>query len=218
MPWLWTVENDRYRMDAAPRPAWLAEAAFHGRALDPRAADPAADVELEQVHGPGVADADGPGRYPSCDAAVTRTRGLRLSVRTADCLPVILSDPTPILAVIHAGWRGLVADVIETTLARFPDPRAVQTILGPAIGVCCFEVGDEVAAHFPEAVIRRRPGRRPHVDLAADARRRLAAAGVSPPPAAENAPCTRCHQHLLHSYRGAGGGGGRILTTAALAR
>jgi hypothetical protein len=94
----------------------------------------------------------------------------------------------------------------------------LRALLGPAIGPCCFEVGAEVADHFPEDVRFPRAGARPHVDLFAAAARRLVAAGVDPGGIAAPGPCTRCHQHLLHSHRGSGGGGGRNLAYAAAAK
>jgi len=200
------------RFDPVPG---LAEGGFRGRGLrgDPPLPDPAVAVRLGQVHGVRVAAAEGAGSIPETDGVVTRVPGLLLTVRTADCLPVILAAPKDGVGLVHAGWRGLAAGVLEAAVARFARPGALRAVLGPAIGPCCFEVGPEVAARFPEAVRPRRP--RPHVDLWAVAAARLRAAGLPPEAIHVSGICTRCHQHLLHSHRGSGGGPGRIVAFAA---
>jgi copper oxidase (laccase) domain-containing protein len=131
-------------------------------------------------------------------------------VRTADCLPILLVAERGV-ALVHAGWRGLAAGVVEAALDCFRAPLRAA-LLGPAIGPCCFEVGPEVEARFPDHVIRPRRGR-PRVDLAGRAgeilRSRAPHAEVLGP-----GPCTRCHQHLLYSHRGSAGAPGRILAYA----
>ena len=105
---------------------------------------------LQQVHGANVVVAARFEQPPEADAAISRSPGNICVVRTADCLPILLcaSDGTEVAAV-HAGWRGLVAGVIEATIARLrhaPDDLLVW--LGPAISQAAFEVGDEVRAAF----------------------------------------------------------------------
>ncbi len=197
------------RPDPAP-PGFTAGVA--GRGLRPDAPLPypaEASVWMGQVHGTDLREAGGPGALPACDAVHSRERGLWLTVQVADCLPLLLASPGEGSAAVHAGWRGLAGGVIEAALARFRHPDALTVWLGPAIGPCCFEVGPEVAARFPETARRPGPRDRPHVDLFTAARERLTAGGVPAAAISAPGPCTRCHQHLLHSHRGSGGAPGR---------
>ncbi|MCK9509910.1 MAG: peptidoglycan editing factor PgeF [Pigmentiphaga sp.] len=109
---------------------------------------------LTQVHGVTVYDADAVantlGEAPRADAAISRRAGRVLAVLTADCLPVVLADgEAGIVAVAHAGWRGLAAGVLETTVAAMRGGRSGERLrlrawMGPAIGHNAFEVGDDV--------------------------------------------------------------------------
>ena len=171
-------------------------------------------VRLGQVHGTQVVDATAPGSFASTDGARTHTPNLLLTVRTADCVPVLLAHPSGI-ALLHAGWRGLAAGVLEEGLSGFPDPESVRVVLGPAIRVCCYEVGPEVAAQFPADALRPGPRERPHLDLFHAATRRLVQHGVSPRSIVVAPFCTRCHQHLLASARGSAGGPERIIAFAS---
>ena len=202
-----------------PVPPGVGEFAVVGRASRERPQGPLTRrerVRLEQVHGAGVVPVTAPGYYAGVDGAVTRTEGLVLSLRVADCLPVLLASPTEGVALVHAGWRGLLAGILETALAAFSRPEELSVLLGPGIGPGCFQVGPEVAARFPAETVHGRPGGRPHVDLAAAARLRLVAGGVPRERIAEPGPCTRCHQHLLHSHRGSAGEPGRNLAYAVV--
>ena len=165
---------------------------------------------MNQVHGAHCVRVDVPGEAADCDGMVTRRPGLGLSVRTADCLPVVLTSEKE-AAVCHAGWRGLVKGILESTVALMhSSPKAA--FVGPAIGPCCFEVGSEVADQFPDPHVIRRQGKRSRVDLAAAAESRLRTLGV--PIVDRSRICTRCNQHLLPSYRGSGGAPGRLVTVA----
>ncbi len=116
-----------------------------------RAFLPCDPVWIQQVHGVEVAElAAAPVSPPVADAAVTRTAGVVLTVRTADCLPVLLSDRAgTVVAVAHAGWRGLAAGVLEQTLSAMRvEANAVAAWIGPAIGPDAFEVGPDVWAAY----------------------------------------------------------------------
>ena len=106
---------------------------------------------LRQVHGTDIIEVNRPGRAGTGDALTTVCRGLPLAVFTADCGGVVLEAPGAV-AVVHAGWRGLAAGVVAETadyLELHFRGRVSRAALGPLIGPCCFEVGEEVASLFP---------------------------------------------------------------------
>ena len=111
---------------------------------------PAEPLWLTQVHGIAAVDADQRPKIREADAAFARQPGSVCVVMTADCLPVLLCDRQgTIVAAAHAGWRGLAAGVLESTVAAMKvDPGELLVWLGPAIGPRCFEVGDEVRNAF----------------------------------------------------------------------
>lgn len=144
---------------------------------------------LHQVHGVEVAFVDRADSAvePTADAAMTAQAGRVLAVLTADCLPVLLcrADGSAVAAA-HAGWRGLVAGVVEAACDALGSPdREVLAWLGPAIGAASYEVGGEVREAFVRvdaaaeaAFAPTRPGHWT-CDLYTLARQRLAVRGVS---------------------------------------
>jgi YfiH family protein len=132
-------------------------------------------------------------------------------VITADCVPVLVATHEAI-AAIHAGWRGLAGGVIPAALRALPGVGAgARAWLGPAIGPCCYEVGDEVATQVAAAsdceVVIPGPRGRPHVDVRRAAALQLAASGIDD--VRMLGPCTRCHPELAWSYRRDGQAAGR---------
>ena len=153
----------------------------------------------KQIHSATVLPAH-PGHCGEGDALFGDAPDLALSVVTADCLPVLLVGPRG-LAAVHAGWRGLVGGVIPAALEKLGGAETAW--IGPTIGPCCYEVGEEVAEQFPaETVV---PGPKPHLDLIAAARLQLQ--GVED--VRVLGICTRCAADKLYSYRREGKGVGR---------
>ena len=110
---------------------------------------------LRQFHSDVVQVFDAmPEGSPRADAAITRVPGILLGVQTADCLPILLTDPERcVVAAVHAGWRGTLARILAKALGRLrmefgTPPESVVAALGPAIGACCYEVGPEVAQAY----------------------------------------------------------------------
>jgi hypothetical protein len=180
---------------------------------------------LGQVHGAAVAFAPWEGR-PEADAAVAASPGWLLGIQTADCLPVLLVDPKRrLVAAAHAGWRGTAAGVagraVAALVARGSRPEDLVAALGPGIGPCCYEVGDEVREAFSPsgaAFFRPGPNGRPHLDLRAANARQLADAGLLPEALHHVADCTRCRADLYPSYRRDGRGAGRMISFVGFAR
>ena len=111
---------------------------------------PSEPLWLRQEHGTRVVVHDGSHGFPEADAAVAFEPGRVLAILTADCLPVVLASRDGArLGVAHAGWRGLAAGVIETTIKTLGiPPSELVAWLGPAIGATAFEVGGEVREAF----------------------------------------------------------------------
>lgn len=168
---------------------------------------------LQQVHGTGVLQASQRtcGDHPEADASVTGSSRVACAVLTADCLPVLLCDRAgSTVAAAHAGWRGLAAGVLESSVrAMAVNPGELMAWLGPAIGPGAFEVGPEVRQAFLEAsdvpetadCFRVSASREGHflADLYGLARLRLAAVGVLAVFGGEY--CTYNDASRFYSYR-----------------
>ena len=162
-----------------------------------------------QVHGTAIHVIDretGGGGEPvalEADGQMTALSGVGAMVMAADCLPVALGCESGV-AMIHAGWRGLAAGVLEQgvrALGELAGGEAIEAIVGPCAGGCCYEVGPEVHAAFGGA--RRADG---HLDLRAIAHERLRDAGVGHVRDVE--ACTICDERFF-SYRREGARAGR---------
>lgn len=181
------------------------------------------------VHGRAVAvmtRADLGREPPRVDAVVTRERGLSVSMRFADCAPVVLYDPVrQAIGVAHAGWRGAALNVVEATVQAMvdafgSDPRRMWAGIGPAIGVERYEVRpdivEQVAAACPPGTRLAQPGRngRPHLDLAAAVMAQLQHAGVGMIEA--SGMCTASNTRDWFSHRAENGLTGRFGLVVAL--
>lgn len=172
-----------------------------------RASLPAEPCWLQQVHGIDVVDAASAAPGSAADAAYARVPGRVCVVMTADCLPVLFCDRAgTVVAAAHAGWRGLLAGVLEQTLATMGCPAGtVLAWLGPAIGPDNFEVGDEVRTAFvarnAEAATAFRPAGDGKwlADLYALARQRLSSVGVARVYGGDG--CTFAERDRFFSYR-----------------
>ncbi len=168
---------------------------------------PADPVWLTQVHGNRCVHAEEARSGVEADACVAHAPGLVCAVMTADCLPVLLCDRDgSAVGVAHAGWRGLAAGVIESTVEALDRPAdRLLAWLGPAIGPASFEVGDEVRAAFvtadpaaAEAFVARSRGKW-LCDIYRLARQRLAACGVMS--VGGGGFCTVAERERFFSYR-----------------
>ena len=174
---------------------------------------PAALASCHQVHGVKVwSVAAGPlaggvpaaglaptREEPTCDAMWTDQKNVALAIKVADCLPVSIIGGSVIIN-IHSGWRGAVAGIVARTLDAAPlDPASSIAFLGPSIRVCCFEVGEEVAAQFNDAFVDRHRAVKPHVDIPAFTVDVLTRRGI--PNIVDTELCTRCERSIFHSYR-----------------
>lgn len=164
-----------------------------------------------QVHGAELAIHGGPQQpspfaepgnaIPEVDGHVVAEPGLAALVFVADCLPVALAGPGGV-AMLHCGWRGLAAGIVERGVVAV---AATDAAIGPGIGACCYEVGDEVLAAFADLGEGIAAGRR--LDLAEVTRRLLREAGVEQIESA--GLCTSCESGRFFSHRRDHGRSGR---------
>ena len=154
--------------------------------------EPEQIVFARQVHGTNLIEH--PRReVPEADGHVVRSPGFAPLVFVADCLPVALAGPGGV-AMVHAGWRGLAGGILG---AGAEAVQATSAAIGPGIGPCCYEVGEEVLGAFSDLGEGIAKGRK--LDLPEVARRLLARAGVE---TVESAGlCTSCEEELFFSHR-----------------
>jgi YfiH family protein len=187
---------------------WL----VHGFGL--RDSTPPANVTTaRQIHSDIVLDAAGrPGeRIGDGDSLISNQSGVILAVKTADCVPILLADPTTrSIACIHAGWRGTALNIVTKTIRRLSelwrvDPENLRVAIGPSIGGCCYEVGPEVALRF--GIETAKPI---HLDLPAINEQQLHTAGVSD--VWKSGECTFCLANRFFSYRRENEQAGRMVS------
>lgn len=172
-----------------------------------RARLPAAPLWLNQVHGVDVVDAGEADEGARADGAYTNQSGTVCAVLTADCLPVFVCDQAGTeVALLHAGWRGLLAGVIEAGLRKFRAPASeLLAWLGPAIGANAYEVGADVHDAFVARARRAAEGFAPKaagkwtMDLYRLTRQRLEGRGVREIYGGDH--CTATEPALFFSYR-----------------
>jgi polyphenol oxidase len=186
-------------------------------------------VTTRQVHGNRVAAVDTPdgGRIvPNTDGLVTAAPGVALLLRFADCQPILLYDPERhAVGLVHAGWRGVAQGAARRAVEAMHQtfgtrPKHLVAGLGPAIGPCCYVVGDEVAAamgyalpDWKEAMQLEGEGQW-RFDLPAANAQQLAAAGVRRIEMA--GMCTACNVDEFYSHRAEQGKTGRFAAVAYL--
>lgn len=174
-------------------------------------------VSVKQVHGTESLILDRPVRAGTpfaggWDALVTNQPDTLLTIRTADCVPVLLHDPhRKVVAAIHAGWRGAVAGIVPRTLSvmqqRFrSEPAGVRVVVGPSIGPCCYEVDEPVLRRvrryqYWRSVIRPAGSGKGYLDLRELIQCQALEAGVEQDAVWRVNLCTACHPKLFYSYR-----------------
>ena len=167
---------------------------------------------LNQVHGDTVIHVTQPGIIPNADALVTNTPNLLLVIQTADCVPLLFYDPVQkAVGAAHAGWRGtklnIAGKTVQFMINHFhSDPSNILAFIGPSIGPCCFEVGDEVLTEFDSKYHTSKNT----INLWQVNKDQLLDAGLSSDNIEVSHLCTVCHQSYFFSHRGSGGNTGRM--------
>ncbi len=191
---------------------------------------------------------------PTCkgDGLMTKTPGVLLGIQTADCIPVLICDTKKkAVAAFHAGWRGTVKRIVENGVGKMrvrlrSRPEDLIAAIGPAIGGCCYAVGEEVRSEFgsqfayaeelfsevsdsdpirekyPMLFLTQRPpghsniGPSVHLDLMEANRRQLLDAGLRPDAITVIGDCTQCQNNRYFSYRAEHGFTGRMLSVVGI--
>lgn len=160
------------------------------------------------------------------DAVVSAARGVACGVKIADCVPVLVADrKSGAVLAVHSGWQGTCLDVVAAGVAALRNEIGgageLVAAVGPHIEVCCFEVGDDVAARLGacapdvQAVDRTR-GAKPHVDLRRIVRAQLRAAGLADDAIDDVRGCSKCDAARFFSYRRDRDSSGRLLAAIAV--
>jgi YfiH family protein len=210
-------------------------------------------ITLRQVHSDIIHHVNSEPDAPlTGDGLITATPGLLLGIQTADCLPILLVDAKRrAVGVFHAGWRGTVQRIVEKGVGEMQRwfgsrPGDLKAAIGPGIGGCCYEVGEEVRTKFESQfsyaaklfrevkdsdpvrekypllfLNARAPGHgelppKIFLDLAEANRRQLLAVGVTAKSIESLPLCTSCHTDLLFSYRAEKGKTGRLMGVAGI--
>lgn len=184
---------------------------------------------VRQVHEAVVtiASADRPRPWPTppADIIITDDPQAAVAVRVADCVPLLLAEEAGrVVAAVHAGWRGTAKRAaiaaVEALRERYGvRPERLTAAIGPSIGPCCYEVGDDThqafiaAGHHPRLLDRwfsPRDTGKIHLDLWRATRDQLEGVGVLPMRIHLAGLCTKTHADTFHSYRAAGAATGRL--------
>jgi hypothetical protein len=175
----------------------------------------------KQIHSDIVKDArgvmgkDARGPLAEADALISKDAGVIVGIRTADCVPILLADPSSgAVAAVHAGWRGTAEGIASSAVRSLVeewriDPRHLRAAIGPSIGSCCYEVGPEVAQRF--GIQTSHPV---HLDLPTINEMQLRAAGLSN--IWKSGACTFCAMagegYRFHSFRREREAAGRMVS------
>lgn len=175
-------------------------------------------VSVKQVHGTDALVVDQPVQQGATfeggwDALVTDQPGVMVTVRTADCVPVLLHDPgRRVVAAIHAGWRGAVAGIVPKTVALLVERfgatvERLRMAIGPSAGPCCYEVDEPVLSKLREvcpgweSVVKPVAANKAHLDLRAFVRLQGLTDGLQTERIAMVNACTICQPDVFFSYR-----------------
>ncbi len=171
---------------------------------------------MDQIHSDIIVCAEdlAQGEIPRADAIISGNPDHLLCVRTADCVPVLAwSVDGPLMAAVHAGWRGLASRIVEKTILamRSRGCGEIRAAIGPAIGPCCYEVKPDVAEAL--GVEPGLSGGGPlYVNLWEAARSQLEAAGLDGRGIGVRALCTSCDPGRFNSFRRQGADAGRNIS------
>lgn len=180
-------------------------------------------VVSKQVHGTKIFFAkDMANNLDGFDALMTDQKNVAVAVRTADCLPLLMVDPTKgLIAAVHAGWKGTFQRIAEKAVKKFislgSQPVDIIAALGPCMKGECYEVEEDVALSFEEefpgrAILKKKSKTKWLLNITETNRLQLIAAGLSPEKIDQVDLCTYCRPDLFYSFRREGEKAGRMVS------
>lgn len=182
---------------------------------------------VSQVHGDRIVTIDNPDVRPEevkaqeADAIITNVKGISIGILTADCVPVLFYDrKNGVIAAVHAGWRGTAMKIAKKCVKRMQesfgtDPKDIAAAIGPAIGLCCYKVNDDVVLAVGNIdKVTRACERHWCLDLPKANLLQLEEAGVTDINVSDI--CTSCRTDIFFSHRGEKGRTGRQLSFISL--
>ncbi len=157
------------------------------------------------------------------DSLITATANICITIQVADCVPVFLYDSKKhVIAAVHAGWKGTVKQITGKTVNILIDlygskPGNIFAGIGPSIGPCCYETGENVYNEYINSDIPEKDSIKPsaktgkyYFDLWEANRSQLISSGIKPGHIETASICTKCNNELFYSFRAAGGSTGRF--------
>jgi YfiH family protein len=170
---------------------------------------------VNQVHSDGIVLADVPAEKnrADADAMITNKKGILISVRTADCVPILLYDAkNHAVAAIHAGWRGTFLQIAQKTICRMTQefgthPQNLRAAIGSAIGICCYNVDENFHSQFKNEFGEKIEkffslfSEKIFCDLISMNKFFLTEAGILEKNILASNLCTKCNPHLFFSHR-----------------
>ncbi len=179
---------------------------------------------VKQVHGDRVVDAGTATPDTEADALWTSVPGTAVGVRTADCVPILIEDPKGRVAAVHAGWRGVMSEIVARTIEQLVERGGelgqLRFAIGPCVQRCCFEVDGDLPQRFEasfgaKVVVRAEAKVKPHLDLPLAVVQTLTRLGVPEAHVAVLPQCTMCDARFF-SHRRERGVTGRHLSFITL--
>jgi hypothetical protein len=168
----------------------------------------------KQTHSNHVQYCERGGDMDDTDGIIADKGTCVLSIQVADCIPMFfVQKMTGRFGLVHAGWRGVEKGIAAKALAFF-HPEEIFCLLGPSIQQCCFEIGPEVAAQFPESFQKKGDGDRSFLNLQEAVINQLMEQGVPSHQIKNDGTCTACNRDDFHSYRRDGKKAGRHIAVA----
>lgn len=155
------------------------------------------------------------------DGLITNVKNLPIVIFYADCVPILLYDPAKnVIAAVHAGWRGTVSDIagkaVEIMKNSFgSDPSNIVASIGPSIGPCCFETGEDAKKEFVKSGLEKYIIGN-NIDLQGSNKEKLILRGVKAENITISGFCTKCKCNEFFSHRGCGSDTGRMALIACL--
>jgi len=172
----------------------------------------------DQIHSDNIECIHTPGIFKETDALITSHAGLFLGVQTADCFPVFIYTPKiHTVVIIHAGWRGVVQDIVPKTVNIIlskagSDPSDLFISIGPGLQKECFEVRSDVFSLFPENVLSVHPDpEKKYLDLSTYLVQQFLSFNIPTEQIFRMKDCTKCNQRQYYSYRRDGEKSGRMM-------